>query len=47
MIESLSDVGPANLLSLLYGAIASAYSAGAILGIAAVWLSVAMRGGDG
>ncbi len=46
MIESLTDVAPANLLSLLYGAIASAYAAGAVLGVAAVWLSIAMRGGD-
>lgn len=46
MIRDLSALTLDNGLSILYGAIAASVTWGAVLGVAAVWLSVAARGGD-
>lgn len=45
MIRDLSELTLGTVLELLYGGIASAVLAGAVLGIAAIYLSVAVRGG--
>ena len=46
MIKSLDSFDLADGLDLLYGGIAAAISAGVLLGIAVVWISVAARGTD-
>ena len=44
MIRDLTELQLSTLLELLYGGIAAAVLAGAVLGIAAIWLSVVARG---
>jgi len=46
LIDSFDALTLSGALSLLYDAIAAAVAAGVLLGLCAVWLSVAARGGD-
>ncbi len=46
MIRELSELTLDGTLAVLYDGIAAAVLSGAVLGIAAVWLSVAARGGS-
>lgn len=46
MIRSIADLTLDGTLTVLYDGIAAAVLSGAVLGIAATWLSVAARGGS-
>jgi hypothetical protein len=46
VINDLDSFTVSSALTLLYDAIAAAITSGAILGIAAVWLSTSFRGTD-
>jgi len=47
VIRAPEEIDLAQALGLVYEALAAAIVAGLLVGIAAVWLSVAVRGGDG
>jgi hypothetical protein len=46
LVNAFTDLTLDGSLSMLYDAIAAAVAAGVVLGLAAIWLSVAARGGD-